>query len=306
MSKHESPPPMTVAGPPHRAGFLTLAGRTNVGKSTLLNRIVGQKVAIVSPKPQTTRRRIVGIRSDPDAQIILIDTPGFHQARRPLNRRMIDAAWRCVAEGEVIAVVVEARNALDPRDREVLQEVARVERPIVVVINKIDRGGRERTLPLAQEAHRILPAAEIVPISALTGENVDELIRVIKLLLPESPSLMSEDEYTDQTERMIAEEIVREKIFLKMREEIPFSTAVMVEQFIEEGELTRITAVILVARESHKGMMIGAGGRQLKQIGTEARLELEQLLGRRIFLSLRVKVEPGWTDDPRKLKELGF
>ncbi len=306
MSKLESPLPTIIPQPPHRAGFLTLAGRTNVGKSTLLNRIVGQKVAIVSPKPQTTRRRIVGIRSDPDAQIILIDTPGFHQARRSLNHRMIDAAWRCVAEGEVVAVAIEARNALDPRDREVLQEIARIERPIVIVINKIDRGGRERTLPLAQAAHRILPAAEIVPLSALTGENVAELLRVIKLLLPESPSLMSEDEYTDQTERMIAEELVREKIFLKMHEEIPFSTAVIVEQFVEEGDLTRIAAAILVARESHKGMMIGAGGRQLKQIGTEARLELEQLLSRRIFLSLRVKVEPGWTDDPRKLKELGL
>jgi GTP-binding protein Era len=290
----------------HRAGFLTLAGRTNVGKSTLLNRIVGQKIAIVSPKPQTTRRRIVGIRSDSDAQIILIDTPGFHESNRPLNRRMIDAAWRCVAEGEVITVVVEAHNRLAPGDREVLERIARVQRPVVVAINKIDRGGRQRTLPLAEDAHQVLPAAEIVPISALTGENVDELIRVIKLLLPESPPLMSEDEYTDQTERMLAEEIIREKIFLSMREEIPFSTAVMVEQFTDENDLTRIEAAILVARESHKGMMIGAGGRQLKQIGIKARLELEQLLDRHIFLSLRVKVEPGWTGDPRKLKELGF
>jgi GTP-binding protein Era len=291
----------------YRAGFLTLAGRTNVGKSTLLNRIVGQKVAIVTPKPQTTRRRIVGIRTDPDAQIVLIDTPGFHQSRQPLNRRMVDTARRCLAEGEVIAAVIEAgRTALSRADRALLNEIRQLERPVVIAINKIDRGGRERTLPLADDAHRAMPDAEIVPISALTGENVDELLRVVKPLLPASPALMPEDEYTDQTERMIAEEIVREKLFLAMRQEIPFSTAVVVEQFVEEGALTRIEALIIVSRESHKGMVIGAGGSQLKLIGTQARIELEELLGRRIFLGLRVKVEPGWTGDPRKLKELGF
>lgn len=296
-----------IPGPrAHRAGFLTLAGRTNVGKSTLLNRIIGQKVAIVSPKPQTTRRRIVGIRSDPDAQLIIIDTPGFHDSRQPLNRRMVDAAWRCVAEAEVIAVIVEARPALDPRDRAVLERIARVSRPTIVVINKIDRGGAARTLPLAEAAQRLLPSAEVVPISALTGDNVEEFLRVAKRLLPESPSLMAEDEYTQETERMLAEEIVREKIFLAMRQEIPFSTAVQVEQFSDEDGLTRITAIILVAREAHKGMLIGAGGRQLKEIGTEARRELEQLFGRRVFLGLRVKVEPGWTSDPRRLRELGL
>jgi GTP-binding protein Era len=291
----------------YRAGFLTLAGRTNVGKSTLLNRIVGQKVAIVTPKPQTTRRRIVGIRTDPDAQIVLIDTPGFHQSRQPLNRRMVDTARRCLAEGEVIAAVIEAgRTALSREDRALLNEIRQLERPVVIAINKIDRGGRERTLPLADDAHRAMPDAEIVPISALTGENVEELLRVIKPLLPASPALMPEDEYTDQTERMIAEEIVREKLFLAMRQEIPFSTAVVVEQFIEDDALTRIEALIIVSRESHKGMVIGAGGSQLKLIGTQARVELEELLGRRIFLGLRVKAEPGWTGDPRKLKELGF
>jgi len=290
----------------YRAGFLTLAGRTNVGKSTLLNRIVGQKVAIVTPKPQTTRRRIVGIRTDPDAQIILIDTPGFHQSRQPLNRRMIDTARRCLAEGEVIAAIIEAGGALSREDRDLLGEIAQLGRPTVIAINKIDRGGRERTLPLADQAHQVMPAAEIVPISALTGENVDELLRVIKPLLPASAALMPEDEYTDQTERMIAEEIVREKIFLAMRQEVPFSTAVVVERFVEEEALTRIEALVVVARESHKGMVIGAGGSQLKGIGTAARLELEELFGRHIFLGLRVKVEAGWTGDPRKLKELGF
>jgi GTP-binding protein Era len=290
----------------HHAGFLTLAGRTNVGKSTLLNQIVGQKVAIVTPKPQTTRRRIVGIRSDPDAQIILIDAPGFHQSRHPLNRRMVDTARRCLAEGEVLAPLIEAGRKLDREDRALLDEIAALARPTVIVINKIDRVARERALPLIEEAHRVMPSAEIVPISARTGENVAELLRVIKPLLPVSPPLMPTEDYTDQTERMIAEEIVREKIFLAMRQEIPFSTAVMVEEFVDEDELTRISALVIVARESHKGMVIGAAGRQLRAIGSAARLELEELFGRHIFLGLRVKVEPGWTGDPRVLRELGL
>ena len=298
----------TPASATHRAGFVTIAGRTNVGKSTLLNRIVGQKVAIVTPKPQTTRRRIVGIRSDPDAQMILIDTPGLHQPRRPLNRRMVDTARRCLAEGEVIMAVVEAGDRMNPEDAAFFRDLAKLTRPVVVAINKIDRVSRDRLIQIVERAHQELPAAEIVPVSALTGENVDELVRVVKALLPESPALMAEDEYTDQTERMLAEEVIREKIFLAMRQEIPFSTAVVVEKFIEEPErnLAKIAALIIVERESHKGMVIGAGGRQLKEIGTAARIELEEMLGRRLFLELRVKVEKGWTADPRKLKELGF
>jgi GTP-binding protein Era len=283
-----------------------LAGRTNVGKSTLLNRLVGHKVAIVTPKPQTTRRRIVGIRTGPDAQIIMIDTPGFHDARRQLNRRMIDTARRGLAEAEVIAAMVEARAALDQVDRQLLDEIAQLARPTVVVINKVDRRGLAATLPLAAEIHDAMPDAPIVPVSALTGENVDELLSVVKSLLPASPALMPADQYTDQTERMIAAEIVREKIFLAMRQEIPFSVAVSVDQFTEEGGLTRIEALVLVSRESHKGMIIGAGGRTLKAIGTAARLELEELLARRIFLGVRVKVAAGWPDDPRKLQELGY
>lgn len=292
----------------HRAGFVTIAGRTNVGKSTLLNRIVGQKVAIVTPKPQTTRRRIVGIRHDSDAQLILIDTPGLHEPHRPLNRRMVETARRCLAEGEVILGVVEAGARLGDEDRAFLGEIGKLGRPIVVAINKIDRVSREQLILLVQAVNQAIPAAEIVPVSALKGDNVDELVRVVKRMLPESAALMPEDEYTDQTERMIAEEVIREKIFLAMRQEIPFSTAVVVEHFVEEPErkLVKIAALIIVERESHKGMVIGAGGQQLKEIGTSARLELEEILGRRVFLETRVKVEKGWTADPRKLKELGF
>lgn len=292
----------------YRAGFVTLAGRTNVGKSTLLNRLVGRKVAAVTPRPQTTRRRIVGIRTDERAQMILIDTPGLHQPRAAMNRRMVDTARRCLAEGEVIAAVIAANAPLGDEDRALLETVAALARPAVVAVNKIDLAARERLMPLIKSAHELIPKAEIVPVSALTGENLDELVRVISALLPESPPLMPGDEYTDQTERMLAEEIIREKIFLAMREEIPFSTAVQVEDFKEETErnLAKIRALIIVERESHKGMVIGAGGRQLKSIGTAARLELEEMLGRRIFLELHVKVEKGWTGDPRKLKELGL
>ena len=293
---------------PYRAGFVAIGGRTNVGKSTLLNQIVGQKVAIVTPKPQTTRRRIIGVRTDPDAQLILIDTPGLHEPRRPLNRRMVDTARRCLSEAEVIVAVIEAGRNLNDADRRFLTQVARFARPAVVAVNKIDLIRRDSLLPLVEQAHQAIRGSEIVPVSARTGENVDELLRVVKPLLPESRPLMPAEEYTDQSERMLSEEIVREKLFIGMQQEIPFSTAVSIEQFSDDPvrNLTRISALIIVERGAHKGMVIGAGGRMLKEIGTQARLELEQILGRRIFLELHVKVEKGWTSDPRKLKELGL
>jgi len=287
---------------------VTIAGRTNVGKSTLLNRIVGQKVAIVTPKPQTTRRRIVGIRQDPDAQTILIDTPGLHSPRNPLGRKMVETSRRCLAEAEVVVGVVDASHRIGDEDREFLAELARLGRPTVLALNKVDRVSRERLILTVEALSHAFTAAEIVPVSALKGTNVDELVRVIKQMLPESPPLLAADEYTDQTERMIAEEAIREQIFLAMREEIPFSKAVVAEAFVEEPErkLVRITALIIVEREAHKGMVIGAGGQRLKEVGTRARLELEEALGRRVFLEMRVKVEKGWTSDPRKLTELGF
>ncbi len=292
----------------HRAGFVTVAGRTNVGKSTLVNRLVGHKVAIVTPRPQTTRRRILGIRSDADAQILLIDTPGLHEAKKPLNQRMVQVARRAMAEGEVIVAVVEAGDHLNHGDRAVLVDIRALGRPTIVAINKVDRVPRAQILPLIEEINRGVPGAEIVPVSALSGENIGELLATLKRILPVSPALMPADEYTDQSERMIAEEIVREKIFLKMRQEIPFSTAVRVEKFEDDAErkLKRISATVVVDRESHKGMLIGAGGRTLKEIGTAARLELEEILGARVFIEIVVKFERDWTSDPRKLAEFGL
>ncbi|HZO82800.1 MAG TPA: GTPase Era [Candidatus Binataceae bacterium] len=292
----------------HRAGFVALGGRPNVGKSTLLNCLVGQKVAIVTPRPQTTRRRILGIRSDPDAQLIFIDTPGLHRPRTALDQRMVEVARRCLREGEVVVGVVEARGQLDPGDREFLAELRELKAPRIIAINKLDLVSRADLIACAEQCSRELPEAEIVPVSALKGENVGELLKVIKAILPEGPSLMPEDEYTDQSERVLAAEIVREKVFLAMRQEVPFSTAVVVENFVEEPQrrLIRIAALIVVGRESHKGMLIGAGGRRLKEIGTAARLELEELFGARVFLELLVKLEKDWTRNPRKIGELGL
>ena len=292
----------------HRAGFVAIGGRTNVGKSTLVNRLVGQKIAIVTPRPQTTRRRILGIRTDADSQMLLLDTPGLHEAKKELNQRMVQVARRAIAEGEVVLAVVEAADKLNPGDRIVLTDIRVLAHPTIVVINKIDRIARARILPLIEEIHQGFPDAEIIPISALSGENVDELVTTIKQMLPVSPALMPPDELTDQTERMIAEEIVREKIFLKMRQEVPFSTAVRVDEFEEDAErsLKKIHATVIVDRESHKGMLIGAGGRTMKEIGSAARIELEQLLGGKVFLEIIVKVERNWTRDPRRIAEFGL
>jgi GTP-binding protein Era len=292
----------------HRAGFVTLGGRTNVGKSTLVNRLVGHKVAIVTPRPQTTRCRILGIRSEPDAQLIFIDTPGLHRPRTALDQRMVEIARRCLREGEVVVGVVEARAQIDADDRAFLAELREIKALRVVAINKLDLVPRAALIACAEQCHHELPEAEIVPVSALRGDNIDELLKVIKQMLPEGPSLMPEDEYTDQSERALAAEIVREKVFLAMRQEIPFSSATVVDKFVEEPErrLIRISAVIVVGRESHKGMLIGAGGSRLKEIGTAARLELEELFGTRVFLELLVKVEKDWTRSPRKIAELGL
>lgn len=291
----------------HRAGFVVLGGRSNVGKSTLLNRLVGQKVAIVTPRPQTTRRRIIGIRTDPDAQLLLVDTPGIHDSSKELNRRMVEVARRALTEGQVVLGVVAAGESIDPADRAVLQQLATLKARLIIVINKLDLLPRPHLLPLIEELHGDFPNAEIVPVSALRGDNLEELIGTVKQMLPVGPALMPEDQYTDQSERMIAEELVREKIFLAMRQEIPFSTAVRVEKFVDQPErrLKSISVLVIVERDSHKAMLIGARGRTLKQIGTAARLELENIFATRVFLTMVVKVEPGWTRDPRRVAEYG-
>lgn len=299
---------MTDAARPYRAGTVVLVGRPNVGKSTLLNALVGTKVAIVTPKPQTTRTRVVGIRNLPDGQVVLVDTPGIHPARSPLNRRMVETARRALEETEAAVLVVDASAGVLAGDRELAGELAETTLPTIVVLSKMDRVPRPQLLPLMAELGALLPDREIVPASATRGENVAAVLGAVLRALPEGPPLYPHDEFTTEPVRVLAQELVREQVFLATRDEVPYGTASIVERFEEKPEqgLTVIAATILVARQSHKGMIIGTKGERLRDIGTRARQGLETLLGTRVYLELFVRVEPGWTDNPRRLAELGL
>jgi GTP-binding protein Era len=292
----------------HRAGTAVIVGRPNVGKSTLLNALVGQKVAIVTPHPQTTRTRVVGIRTLPDAQVVLLDTPGIHAARSLLNRRMVDVARSTLAEADVAVLVIDASSGVTAGDRGVVADLAASREPVVAVLNKMDRIARSRLLPLMAELGRLLPRAEIVPASATTGAEIPVLLDAIVRALPEGPALYPEDEFTTETERALVQELVREQIFLATREEVPYGVAVVIDEFAEKPErgVTIVGATILVERESHKPIVIGARGERLRTIGTRARQEIERLLGTKVFLELFVRVEPGWSESPRRLAELGL
>jgi GTP-binding protein Era len=292
----------------HRAGTAVIVGRPNVGKSTLLNALVGQKIAIVTPRPQTTRTRIVGIRTLPHAQLVLLDTPGIHPARSLLNRRMVDTARATLADADVAVLVIDAGDGLLRGDRELVAGLAPSTGPVVVVANKIDTVAKPKLLPLMAEVAASLPRAEIVPVSARTGAEVGTLLNVLVAQLPVGPRLYPEEEFTTETERTLVQELVREQIFLATRAEVPYGVAVLVDAFTErpEKQLTVVQATILVARESHKGIVIGAGGAMLRQIGSAARREIEQLLGTRVFLELFVRVEPSWSENARRLTELGL
>ena len=291
-----------------RAGTVAIIGRPNVGKSTLLNALVGTKVAIVTPKPQTTRNRIVGIRTLPDAQLVFLDTPGIHAARSLLNRRMVDTATRARDDADVLLFVLDATAGVTPGDREIAADLVAGRATTVVVLNKRDRVKPPALLPLMAALGTLLPGREVIPASARTGENADVVLRVVAAALPEGSRLYPEDEYTTETVRFLVQEMVREQLFLQTDEEVPYGTAVEIEEFREEParELTVIKASILVERETHKGIVIGAGGQRLREIGTRARAALETLLGGRLFLELFVRVEPGWATNPRRLEELGL
>jgi GTP-binding protein Era len=297
-----------MSGAAHRAGSVVLVGRPNVGKSTLLNALVGTKVAIVTPKPQTTRTRVVGIRSVPGGQAVFVDTPGIHAARSPLNRRLVETARRALDETEAAVLVVDASAGVVAGDRELAAELAASRRPTVVVLNKMDRVARPRLLPLMAELGTLLPDREIVPACARRGENVDTVLGAVVRMLPEGPPLYPDDEFTTEPARLLAQELVREQVFLATRDEVPYGTATLVERFEEKPEqgVTVIAATVLVARPSHKAILIGTKGERLRDIGTRARHELEALLGTRVYLELFVRVEPGWTDNPRRLAELGI
>jgi GTP-binding protein Era len=292
----------------HRAGFVAIVGRPNVGKSTLLNALVGTKVAIVTPKPQTTRNRIVGIRTLADAQALFVDTPGIHDARSPLNRRMVDVARRALAEADVVLLVVDAHAGATGPDRELAAALAPLATPVVVAVNKIDRIAKPALLPLLGTLGAVVPGRDLVPVSARSGDGVDVVLRTVTALLPEGPRLHPEEHFTAETERFLVQETIREQVFLATEEEVPYGTAVVVEEWTEkpDQELLVVHATILVERDNHKGMIIGTGGQQLKEIGQRARQALERLFGHRVYLELFVRVEPGWSRDPRRLAELGL
>jgi len=309
---------MVTKNPPLRAGFVAIVGRPNVGKSTLLNRVLGEHVAIVSPRPQTTRTRILGIWNDPSAQIAFFDTPGLHRAKGALNRRMVEVALTTLDEVDAILMLVEAGTGPDGRveigeaTRWAAEEVARRKKPAILGVSKMDRAPRETLLPVI-DAYKDLHAwTDIVPFSALTGENVDRLLGVLAARMPESEApLFPADVLTDQAERALAAEYVREQVMLQTRQEIPYSAAVEVEEFDEadrreRGGLVRISAIVWVERESQKAIVIGKQGAMLKRIGTRARENLERLLACKVFLKLMVKVDENWSERAAALRRLGL
>lgn len=291
-----------------KSGFVALIGRPNVGKSTLLNLLLGQKIAIISDKPQTTRNRILGIKNLPGGQIIFLDTPGIHRARSRLNQAMVRIALQALAEVDVICLLIEADRPESPENELILENTSGVEKPVVLAINKIDLVPKGELLPIMDRYARRRSFARIIPISALRGEGVDVLVEELVKLLPDGPRLFPEEMITDLPERFLAGELIREKIFRLMREEIPYAAAVVIEDFQERPEknLVVIHATIQVERASQKGMLIGGKGRMLKEIGRQAREEIEALLGTKVFLELWVKVEKNWREDPRALRRLGF
>ncbi|HPC04428.1 MAG TPA: GTPase Era [Syntrophales bacterium] len=299
---------MEDPGKTFRSGFIGIIGRPNVGKSTLLNRVVGEKIAITTAKPQTTRDRIMGIRTTGRGQFIFIDTPGIHPAHSMLNRHMVSAALRTLDESDVLLFMVEAKGEPDEKDGKIIDILKGTRTPVFLAINKIDLVPKEALLPRIDGMRALYGFREILPLCARTGFNVDRLLDLLWNCLPEGPPLYPGDMITDRTERFIASEIIREKITLLCRKEIPYHIAVTIESFREEPgkNLVVIQATAHAARDSQKGILIGRGGRMLKEIGRQARLEMESFFGKRVFLELFVRVTPDWPEDERMLREFGY
>lgn len=281
-----------------RSGFVVLIGLPNAGKSTLVNRLAGRKVAIVSSKPQTTRNRIVGIVHRPGAQIVLVDTPGLHRPGNALGRQMVEEIEKATEGVDLLAVIVDATRQFSREDRFPIERARRFTGTVFLLLNKIDRVEKPRLLPLIDCYRREHEWAEVVPISALTGEGTNLLIQEMIRHLPQGPPYFPEDQFTDQPERFLAAELVREKAVELSQQEVPYSIGVSVDRFEESERLIRIYATILVEREGQRGILIGKGGAMMKKIGTRARMEIEELLGAKVYLELFVKVRPGWRDNP--------
>jgi GTP-binding protein Era len=292
---------------PHRSGFVSLLGRPNAGKSTLLNALVGQKLAIVADKPQTTRTSIQAVLTTPDTQVIFLDTPGIHESTSLINRRMMQTIGEALHERDLLLYLIDVNRPVTEEDERAIELIKRGNAPAFAILNKIDRLDDKRLLlPLIERYTQLHPFAGFFPVSALTGEGLPALSAAILERLPEGPAYFPEDFVTDQPERFLAGELIREKILRLTRQEVPHAVAVLVDQWEEEGRLTRISATIYVERPGQKIIVLGHKGALLKRVGTEARLELESLLGRRIFLTLFVKVQPGWREHEGFLKELDW
>ena len=291
-----------------KSGIVALIGPPNVGKSTLLNSLLGQKISIVSPKPQTTRNRILGIVNGPDYQIVMLDTPGIHKARSPLNLEMVKIALGSLAEVDAIVFMVDVTMPLPNTNNTPTSCLAGIDKPVLLLLNKMDMIDKEKLLPIIATYQGLYPFQAILPLSAKANDGTDLVIRELCTLLPTGPRLYPEDIPTDATERFIVSEIIREKIFLQTGQEIPYSTAVMIESFKENEakQLITIHATIYVEKDSQKGIIIGKNGSKLKQLGQAARKDIEELLDQHVLLKLWVKVQKDWTNDPRFLRELGF
>jgi GTPase len=289
-----------------KSGFVAIVGRPNAGKSTLVNTLVGHKVSIVSPKPQTTRNRIQGILNRDGAQIVLIDTPGIHKPGSALNRMMMDEVQHALDGIDVLSLIVDASVDFGPGDRFSLEWVKRFRGPVFLLLNKVDRVKKPALLPLIDRYRRAFDFAEIFPISALTGEGCVDLVDAWMRRLPESEPYFPADQFTDQPERFLASEILREKAILETREEIPHAVAVLIDSFEETPDLLRIRATICVERDGQKGILIGKRGEKIKQIGTLARKELEEILGTKVFLETFVRVQPRWRENPSLVRQLDW
>ncbi|HEX4385015.1 MAG TPA: GTPase Era [Myxococcales bacterium] len=296
-----------------KAGFAALVGRPNVGKSTLLNQLIGQKLAIVSAKPQTTRGRILGVLTRPEVQVALLDTPGLHTAKGGLNARMVQSALQTLEDADVALFLIEAGGpAIDTATHKALDQVKAKKKPTLLVVNKIDQVQKTMLLPLIDRWKDLHDWSEIYPLSALKGDNVPGLVDAIARHLPEGEPMFPADQWTDASERDLCGELIREQLLKQLDQEVPYSAAVLIEQFDEtEREkgakgLVRVLATIILERDSQKAIVIGKGGSRLKEIGTKARLEMEKLLGAKVFLQLHVRVEPGWTETAKGMRRAGY
>ncbi|MGQ5701887.1 GTPase Era [Sandaracinobacteroides sp. A072] len=298
--------PESASGPT-RCGVVALIGAPNAGKSTLVNALVGQKVAIVSPKVQTTRVRLTGVAIEGQAQLLLVDTPGVFSPRRRLDRAMVQNAWEGAADADVVLAIVDSKAGLRGEVKELLEAIAQRPEPRWLVLNKVDVADKARLLEIAAEAHRIAPFDETFMVSALSGDGVADLKAALARAVPEGPWLFPEDQLSDAPARMMAAELVREQLFLQLGQELPYATAVHCEKFEERPDgSAAVHAQILVERDSQKGIVVGARGARIKSIGEAARHGMEDLLGRRIHLFLHVKVRPGWAEDRHVWRDLGM